>query len=72
MKFGFCWLQGVIVPKPVSSCHYQASATQIGEMPRCGRLRNFQNLDEVTNTQFSIQQEMKNPQTRGIGESTKH
>ena len=50
MEFGLRGLQSVVVPQTVSPCRDQASAAQIGEMARRGRLRNLQNLDEVTNT----------------------
>lgn len=55
MKFGLRGLQGVIVPQTVSSCRDQASATQIGEMARCGRLRNLQNLDKISYAKLPIQ-----------------
>lgn len=72
MEFRFRRLQGVIVPQAVSAGRHESGLTQVREMPRRGRLRDFQDFDQVPDAHLSIQEQVEDAQPRRVGKRTKH
>jgi hypothetical protein len=64
--------QRVVAPKTGFANLDQSGLPEVSEMPRDSRLRHIQHLDEVPDAEFSIDEQMENPQTVPVGERPEH
>lgn len=64
--------KAIETPKTVFASLHQSRPSQVREMPRHGRLRDLQNLYQVSDAHFAFKKQMQNSKSRRIRKGTKH
>lgn len=72
VKAALGWDEGIVLPQATLANMDQASLPQVGQMLGNARLRGRENFNEVSHTQFPIEQDVENPESRPVREGPEH
>ena len=63
MKGGLGTCQLIVNPKSVLSCFHQSRSPQVTQVPRSSRLRDLQNLHQISNAHLTARQKTKDSES---------
>ena len=61
------WREGIVTPQPVLAHGDEPRLAQMGQMPGNSGLWDLQDVDDVPDTEFAINEDVENPQTVPVG-----